>query len=287
MKKVNWKSIQENSDSILADGLWQLSKRPFEDCIGISHNSFGNYLISHEKKPYYIGETKDVGKRLKQQFKPTTSTFFKNFQKYIIKNNPSNNILIDNFRIQHIPTQLGRKEVEEFGIVNLPTILNGFQLGKRKRYEVSCNNGIWDQVQTASHELLMEGAKDIANRPYTRWFDNFVIATAGLYVVKNKENELIYIGESSNVKERHLTHSSDTYFSALRRHIATEILSFELKEINGKKKYLSETEDKAVSAFLKNCYALFYPLNLGRYELEEHLIKHFKPLLNRKDNRKD
>jgi hypothetical protein len=45
------------------------------------------------------------------------------------------------------------------------------------------------------------------------------------------------------------THSGGTYFSALRRHIATEILSFELKEINGKKKYLTDDEEKTVTAF--------------------------------------
>lgn len=98
---------------------------------------------------------------------------------------------------------------------------------------------------------------------------------------------MIYIGESSNINERHLTHSNRTYFSALRRHIATEILQFELKEKSGKKKFLNEIEEKAVTLYLKDCNAIFYNLNFGRCELEEYLIKKYKPLLNRKHNKQN
>ena len=104
-------------------------------------------------------------------------------------------------------------------------------------------------------------------------------------IVKNKNGELIYIGESSNINERFKTHSGRTYFSALRRHIGTEILKFELQEIKGKKRYFSETEDRKVTEFLKTCKATLFPVAFGRYELEEYLIKKHRPLLNRKDNK--
>ncbi len=285
MEKVIWKNVQKFSDNILADGLWKLSKRPFESYSDISHNDFGNYLISHDKKPYYVGEAKDICKRLKQQFKPTTSTFFKNYQKYLTKNKGLTVLLIDDFKVQHMPTQLGRKEVEEFGIVNLPTIVNSFQLGKRDRQKICCHDGLWAKVQKEKSELLNEGEKEIFKQAFQKWFDNKVLSRAGLYLVQNKSGDLIYIGESSDINERFVTHSSRTYFSALRRHIATEILAFELKEINGKKKYLSDNEEKAVTAFLKTCSASFYPTDFGRYELEEYLIKKYRPLLNRKDNK--
>lgn len=285
MEKVTWRNIQKNSDNILADGLWELTKKPFETYSDISHNDFGNYLISHNKKPYYIGEAKDICKRLKQQFKPATSTFFKNYQKYLTKTKELNALLIGNFKIQHMPTQIGRKEVEEFGIVNLPTIVNSFQLGKRDRQNICCQNGLWSEIQNSKNELLKEGEKEIFKPTFQKWFDNKVPRTAGLYIVQNKSGELIYIGESSDISERYATHGSRTYFSALRRHIATEILSFELKEINGKKKYLSDNEEKAVNAFLKTCNATFYPTDFGRYEFEEFLIKKHRPLLNRKDNK--
>lgn len=285
MEKITWKSIQKFSDNILADGLWELSKRPFESYSDISHNNFGNYLISHDNKPYYVGEAKDICKRLKQQFKPTTSTFFKNYQKYLTKNKGFAVLLIDNFKVQHMPTVLGRKEVEEFGIVNLPTILNSFRLGKRERQKICCHNGLWNEVQKAKGELLKEGEKEIFKQTFQSWFDNKVPSKAGLYLVQDKRGHLIYIGESSDINVRYMTHGGRTYFSALRRHIATEILSFELKEINGKKKYLSDNEETAVTAFLKTCSASFYATDFGRYELEEYLIKKHRPLLNRKDNK--
>ena len=70
----------------------------------------------------------------------------------------------------------------------------------------------------------------------------------------------------------------------MRRHIATEILSFELKEINGKKKYVTDQEDKNVTEYLRGTTATFHPISFGRYELEEHLIQKHRPFLNRKDN---
>ena len=108
---------------------------------------------------------------------------------------------------------------------------------------------------------------------------------AGLYLVKDKSGKLIYIGESSDIGERIKTHSGRTYFSALRRHIGTDILGFELQEVKGKKRYFSGTEDRKVTEFLKMCNVTLFPVSFGRYELEEHLIKNHRPLLNRKDNK--
>lgn len=161
MGNINWRYIQENADFVLSDGLWKLSKRPLESFDEIRHNDFGNYLISYNERPYYIGEAQDICKRLKQQFKPTTSTFYKNYQRYSSINNHLSLIPINGFKIQHISTQLGRKEVEEFGIVNLPTVVNHFQLEKRNKCKISGNNGIWDEVQELKAELLEEGEKEV------------------------------------------------------------------------------------------------------------------------------
>lgn len=285
MRNINWESIQKSADPILADGLWELSKRPFEDYTKVTHRSLGNYLISNQSNPYYIGEAKDVGKRLMQQFNPTTSTFFKNYQKNLLETKSSDALEIDSFKVQYLPTVLGRKEVEEFGIVNLPTNLNKFQLGKRSKYQISSHNGLWKNVQEAQSDLLIEGENEILKSQYTNWFESSVPVKPGLYVVKNEKQRVIYIGETSDMRERFTTHSTTTYFSALRRHIATEVLAFELKERSGKRKYLNEAEDQAVTGFLKTCTVSFCPINFARYELEEYLIKKHKPLLNRKDNK--
>ena len=284
MGKLTWDGLQKQSDEILSDGLFLLKSRPFLEFSDVTEKGFGNYLISFDKKPFYIGEAKDLQKRIKQQAKPTTSTFYKNFLK-AIGTNQLKQIDINSFKIQIISTNIGRKEVEEFGIVNLPTILNNFQLDKRRKNEIRNHNGLWKQVQSEFSNLLKQGETELFKTTFKNWFDLTTTSNAGLYLVKDKSDKLIYIGESSNVGERIATHSGRTYFSALRRHIGTEILGYKLKEINKKKRYFDDAEDKNVTAFLKSCKVTTFPVNFGRYELEEYLIKKYKPLLNRKDNK--
>jgi len=87
---------------------------------------------------------------------------------------------------------------------------------------------------------------------------------------------------------------SSDLFSALRRHIATELLGFELKtkyELGlktsaekDKRMFLSQDEDLKVNQFLKRCYIRTEMINFGRYELENYLIKKLKPILNVKGN---
>jgi predicted GIY-YIG superfamily endonuclease len=285
MNKLTWNNIQGQSNEILSDGLFKLISQSYNDYTNITANNYGNYLISLNEVPFYIGEAKELSKRIKQQSKTSTSTFFKNFEKLSKSNQFLLPIAIDKFKVQFISNSIGRKEIEEFGIVNLPTILNNFQLDKRIKFAIADNKGLWDTVQKKHLALLIEGENKIFEEVFVPWFDLEIISTAGLYLVKDETDKFIYIGESSNIGERIKTHSGRTYFSALRRHIGTEILSFKLQEIKGRKRYFSETEDKKVTDFLSTCKATIFPVNFGRYELEEYLIKKYKPLLNRKDNK--
>lgn len=285
MNKAVWDTIQEQSDEILSCGLYKLKTNPILDISTITEKGFGNYLISLENVIFYIGEAKELNKRTKQQFNPKTSTFYKNFQKLVSNNQLVKPASIDLFTIQVMPTLIGRKEVEEFGIVNLPTKLNSFQINKRQKFAINYHNGLWDSVQNNVIELLKEGESKILSSIYTSWFDTKIINSAGLYLVKDKLNKLIYIGESSDIGERITTPSERTYFSALRRHIGTDILGFYLQEINGKKRYFTDLEDKKIIEFLKTCKAAIFLATLGRFELEEYLIKKHKPLLNRKENK--
>lgn len=285
MSKLIWENIQKQSDEILSDGLFLLKSRPIVDFSDVTDKGFGNYLISLDKKPFYIGEAKELLTRIKQQSKPTTSTFYKNYQKAVKTNQLLKQIDIDKFKIQFISTKIGRKEIEEFGIVNLPTRLNSFQLDKRKKFEIKKQNGLWEQVQNEFKDLLKQGENKLFKSIFYPWFSLTTISNAGLYLVRDKSDKLMYIGESSDVGERITTHSGRTYFSALRRHIGTEILGYELKEINKKKRYFTDLEDKKVTDFLRTCKSTVFPVNFGRYELEEYLIKKHRPLLNRKDNK--
>lgn len=280
MKSKDWKFCQQYSDEILTDGIFEIQNQTQKKFSDIVSQDSGNYFISSKKNDLYIGEGKNLSKRLKQQFKPTISTFYKNY----LKTNPVNKLDILDFNVRAIITKIGRKEIEEFGIVNLKTNLNKFQLDKRSKFTIK-KNGLWQEIQNNYESIILEAEKSILNNKYSNWFDSDVKIISGLYIVKNKKDELIYIGESSNINERYKTHSGRTYFSALRRHIGTEILNFELQEIKGKKRYFTEKEDIEVTKYLKNCGAIFYPINFGRYEIEEFMIKKHKPLLNRKDNK--
>ena len=103
------------------------------------------------------------------------------------------------------------------------------------------------------------------------------MSIAGIYCVWNK-NDLIYIGETTDVAERYKSHSTDTYFSALRRSVGTKIFDF---EFIGKKKFRTPDDDE-ITAYLNGCDYAWMPAAFGRREIEEHLIETRQPLLNKK-----
>lgn len=283
MNKINWEYCQEHSDEILSDGILKLKESEVYSHQQVSYSGHGNYLISLNEKLFYIGEAKAIRSRIKQQFKPATSTFYKSFLSLLQTNQAIKPISIDSFSLRILQTDIGRKEIEDFGIVNLSTPLNKFQKGKRRKFELQGYNNIWDVVQENAPKLLAQGEETVFKYDFISWYDYEVKSTAGLYIVKDR-TKIIYIGESSDINERHQTHSNTTYFSALRRHIGTDILGYNLQERNGKRKYFSDVEDINVSKYLKDTKSIFVPVSFGRYELEEYLIRKHKPLLNRKDN---
>lgn len=287
-----WKYCQENSDAILASGvntLLQLDKRSLYDTLPTYQ---GNYLISYLDVPYYIGEAKNVEKRIKQQRKNNTSTFYKN---YLEKNKEKNNedlIDIHEFDIQVIKTNIGRKEFEEFCIVNLHSTLNKFQLDKRTIFDGQILEELWNPIQEDHVDILEQADECLSGQQLFKWYDAQINSGPGVYYVKHKRDGLIYIGESSSIRERYRTHSGDTRFSAFRRHIGTDILGFKLKtkkELNlstnankDKRMHLAQAEDKKIDEYLKECIIKTQAVSFGRYEFEEYLIEKYKPFLNRK-----
>jgi hypothetical protein len=78
---LTWDDIQKQSDTILSCGLYKLKTQPFCDLADVTEKGSGNYLISLDEVPFYIGEGKDLIERLKRQFRPADSNFYKNFKK--------------------------------------------------------------------------------------------------------------------------------------------------------------------------------------------------------------
>lgn len=279
---IDWAYCQTHSDRILREGLSLLEAGP--PCVGGFPQAPGNYLISAGTDFVYVGEGKDIRKRLKQQLRGASSTFYRNYLGACERLAVSAVFAVEDFEVRVIETAVGRKEIEDFGIVNLPANLNRFQLGKRRVFSEPAD-GLWAMAQTARDELLAQGERAIFGSPTSPWFDLIAPKGAGLYVVEHPEMGLLYIGESSSVAERYGTHSTTTRMSALRRHIAEDLLDFELIAGNdGKKMRLPVQQDLAVTEFLRGCKIRAMSLGFGRYELEEHLIRKHRPLLNRKDN---
>ena len=284
---MNWKEIQYNSSEILASGLLHLKRAKKQNLGGSYPNSYGNYLISGFNL-CYVGEGKNLQKRLIQQSRSGTSTFYKNYKKLKLKNlSTHQNLSIEDFTVQIIETEIGRKEIEEFGIVNLPTNLNRFQKGKRQKFEGSVKKELWSEINGQVEELLKQGEKALKSSKRENWLECSATTCAGLYWIENKMGEVIYIGESSNIFDRWSVHSEKTYFSALRRNIGRTLFGFDLQKINGKKRYFSEPEAKQITKLMRNLKIVVCPVNFGRYELEEYLIRKFKPVLNRKGNMKN
>jgi predicted GIY-YIG superfamily endonuclease len=277
---VDWAACQRVSDQILAEGLLGLTNQEAVTPEHVNSENAGNYLISLEGKMHYIGEAKHLASRIRQQFVARTSTFYKTYTKRV--GSPSK---IDAFRVRYLEVAVGRKELEEFGIVNAGCALNKFQLGKRDLVPCAATSTLWNEVQRRYATLIAQGEAALLAEPFSRWSEASAKACAGIYAARAPNGkEMLYLGESSNVHKRHKCHSRATYFSALRRHVGTDLFGFSLKECNGKAKYFTEDEDDKVTEFLCSCRIACMPVSFGRFELEEHLIRKFHPRLNRKDN---
>lgn len=282
MSSINWKYCQENSDLILSAGLQMLIKDKPNNFGTVCEDCYGNYLITDKNENWsYTGEGKNLSKRINQHSKERTSTFFKN---YVKSNKLAKNLKLEDFEFRTINNSIGRKELEEFTIVNYPTNLNKFQKGKRELFKAKTNKKLWTEVQENYLQIIKQGEKQFSKCKNFDWFSAKINYGAGIYWIEHKKDGHIYIGESSDVFKRHATHSGRTYFSAVRRNLGETILGFKLQTINGRKRYFSDQEDLQLTKYLNSCTIKTMPISIGRFELEEYLIRMHKPVLNRKEN---
>lgn len=274
----DWIDTQQMSSTLLAQGIYRLCQSAKVPPTNVRDTDPGNYLVSNATTPLYIGEGGSLALRTKVQFDERRSTFYKNY----LRSNPETALPISGFDLRIMKTFIGRKEIEDFGIVHLSTALNRFQLGKREPSAQATEHARWDELQEGATELVKLGAAICLEQQFQRWEDGTSQSTAGLYLIRNADDEIIYVGESSDIYSRFQTHGSTTYFSAVRRNLGCDILGYTLQTRNGKKRYFDDHEDRAVTAYLECCSIAFFPVSLGRYEVEEHLIRKLRPLLNRK-----
>lgn len=274
----DWRAVQAKSDSLLSEGIFRLLQAPAASPASVREAWPGNYLISRDSNPLYIGEASSLAARIKVQFDEKRSTFYKNY----LKINLECGVEITEFQLRIVETRIGRKEIEDFGIVNLGTSLNRFQLGKRQPAAMAAGCANWDALQDRAAELIPAGADLCLEQSFQPWRSGRTDATAGIYLIKDPDGQIIYVGESSDIFVRYQTHSGTTYFLAVRRNLGCDILGYTLQARNGKKRYFDDHEDQAVSDYLGGCSIAFCPVTLGRYEVEEFLIRKLRPVLNRR-----
>lgn len=103
----------------------------------------------------------------------------------------------------------------------------------------------------------------------------------GIYVVWSATNQIVYVGETSNLQER-MNDLKDTRHHTLRRSVGHMEFSKEpdFHKANSKVKF-SPPIEKLVTEFFKATLTLTYcPTKIGRKEFEEYLMKKYKPKYN-------
>lgn len=279
-----------NYQCVLYSGFQQILESPFIDAFGTLPIYQGNYLINNNDL-FYAGEAENISARIKQQFSIKTSTFFRNYLKDYI----NGTLAISDFKLRILQTKFGRNELEEFCITNLPAKLNKSQLEKQTRYICEPDPDCWEWVQSNQNECLKYLEDMFDKHLFQPWEKAVIYPGGGVYQVIHSTDGIIYIGESSDIKERFKQHSGETRKSAFRRSIATQLFGFKLKtkgelgKITNEKKrmYVFESEDREINQYLSDCIIKSMNISLGRFEFEKHLIKKLKPRLNIKDNTGD
>jgi len=287
-KSIDWATIQNKSDILLnvaKEMLLSSASYPLKDIKQINPACAGvYYILDPQKRHSYVGEAKELSKRLKQQSTKNTSTFYKTYSK-VFKGNLKD---IDEFFLKYICLNIARKELEEFCMVNIPTSLNKSHKNKRKLiHEFNHSNhtdiALWDFIQIHYTNVLIDGESKLVSFSHIPWNEARPPSRPGVYSISHDQYGLLYIGETSNLLQRYSkAHSKSTYISAFRRNLGQKIFGYELKVKNGKRRYFTKYEESSINKFILESYIRFIPVSFGRLELEEYLIGKYQPILNRK-----
>lgn len=273
--KIDWKDTMQHSDNILYKGLNELQASKVYSEIPKGFNRPGNYLISANGNPIYIGESNNIANRVTTHLKKLAIT---------------DNYLNQAITFQFMNTDLGRKEIEEFGCFHLKELNNKFHRKREFAHFNKSNEIEWDYLQDNYLNNLSEGMDDFIEIPYSPWHSIGVPKLPGVYSILH-DQQIIYIGQGISLQNRIKMHERTTRFSAFRRSVATKLLNFKLKtkqelgyleSKDFKRSFLTPEEDNIVDKFINDCHVSFMPVGLGRLELEIKLIDKFKPTLNKR-----
>mgnify|MGYP006167029049 CR=1 FL=1 len=116
----------------------------------------------------------------------------------------------------------------------------------------------------------------------SKWRNDSVPDEAGIYAIYDNDKQLIYIGESGNLRKR-MSEIGRTVNHTFRKQIGFVYFG----GIKSSKKYDEVIESKLDKYFEDNIYISFLPVNFGRLEIESYLVsKNQSTILNSVKKRK-
>jgi hypothetical protein len=138
---------------------------------------------------------------------------------------------------------------------------------------------VLDYLDKLHFELLRSNRHKIE---LTRsWASDFP-STPGIYIIRLGDT-IIYAGETGSIRGR-LKDMTDTRNHTLRRSIGVKLYSSrpDFTKPSSKSKFCDAIEAE-LNKYITSCMTLsFLPVDLGRKELEEKLIKMYSPEYNNK-----
>ena len=123
----------------------------------------------------------------------------------------------------------------------------------------------------------------------TRQWTSSIPSKAGVYALK-EENELVYVGETGNLRGR-MTDLLDSRHHTVRRSIGKKLFAHQLGFVQAttKNKFPDSIEILVNGHICNNLRIAFLPVSLGRKELEEYIEKNIieEIKLNKRGKRKE
>ncbi|CAN7343911.1 GIY-YIG nuclease family protein [Paenibacillus sp. LjRoot153] len=107
----------------------------------------------------------------------------------------------------------------------------------------------------------------------------------GVYIIRNEE-QVVYVGETANIKARMHKDMKNTQNHTIRRNIGKYHFSghSEYYPASSKKKYATSIEELIDEQCKNNLTVSAVGVYVGRLEVEEYLIIKYEPIYNSKSN---
>lgn len=135
-----------------------------------------------------------------------------------------------------------------------------------------CQNELENTFKNAENQLL--NSNRIKFKKCKNWRKDNVPNEPGIYAIFENNNELIYIGESGNLKDR-MNEINRTVNHSFRKQFG----HIRFNGIKSRIKFNNEVEILLDDYFANNLYVSFLPINFGRLEIETFLIDKYQEKL--------